>query len=214
MANKEKEQEKIFNEEKFNKIEAYATMFCKDVNNIVSEMKEGDYLHVSLTGDFIRKTVNTFGSNIMEGFDEFLNSMIEETHVFMRDKAVEFANGRKRELAKIVDRLLIALKSETESTITCDIADIIFDCARFNKQTDKFEPDANIIREYCTTTIEGDKLAFVQKLRKVVDDLNALRNDCVSLYGANVLFCDMRNSGFIDTINFEDYKVDLTILEA
>lgn len=182
------EKQVIFNQEKANNTTGYTEDFCKRCDAFVAKLKEGDYLHIDIDPDFIKTTVDTYGSDIVKGFESYLGDMVKDAHPFMKDIAQKEINKRMGELKGIIDDFVLEANRGTIKYVLLKDNNILLHASVYNKNKGKFEPDAKRIKEYCTITLEGDKLAFLRKMQGVVETINELKDQSVKLFGNDYIF--------------------------
>lgn len=192
------EKQVIFNQEKANDTTGYTEDFCKRCDAFVAKLKEGDYLHIDIDPNFIKTTFDTYGSDIVKGFESYLGDMVKDVHPFMRDIAQKEVNKRMGELKGIIDDFVLEASRGTIKYVLLKDNDILLHASVYNKNKGKFEPDAKRIKEYCSVTLEGDKLAFLRKMQGVVETINELKDQSVKLFGNDYLFGGRGASFIVD----------------
>lgn len=196
MANKRS----IYNADKFSRLETYTQSLCFDLNKFVATVKGADLLHIDLTDDFARQLVETQGSNLMEGLEGYLKPILSEIHPFLKDSAKKTADEKRCQLANVINNsgIVSIINSVRFSGCNGDLGEYAVDSVSYDKTNGSFLPDVEKMKKFATTVIGGDKLAFYERVEKVVEELNSLREECVGLCNYDYLFAEIRCNGFID----------------
>lgn len=162
-----------FDKTMFNAYLSASKDICNQFNNLIAELRKGDFLQIPVNSTFVAETLETKCTNIAESYEKHLEPFLNQSNKLMQATAKESAKERISELQNILNAFYESVYKGGSIRYGKPVS-LLIQAIVYDSDSKVFHVVENVVKELCTTFASGDSLKLYKRIESLVADAKQL----------------------------------------